>query len=155
MITNDTPPAQPVTPEPYVHHCQGGDSQPIDDKLYVGSTGGEIFSSETYDSREAAVLGFPEEYGLDVGDHFSIGVQYTPDVRLPRVDFDRITERLSEEIPFEVLDNGWPKSTAAQEDELNAALNAVFQTWLERHGLQPTFFGVTDITEHQVPEDPA
>lgn len=49
---------------------------------------------------------------------------------------------------------GWPGSTAEQDTELTAALQAVFRDWMVRHNLTPTFWLVESVQKHEVdPEE--
>lgn len=44
--------------------------------------------------------------------------------------------------------DGWDNSTKAQREELESLVRPIMAAWLDRHGLRPTFWSVTEIKWH-------
>jgi hypothetical protein len=65
-----------------------------------------------------------------------------------------IVERLGEDASEEVGDpaDDWPKASKAQVVDLTGRVRAAVNAWIEAHDLQPTFYAIRSVTEHEFPE---
>ena len=54
---------------------------------------------------------------------------------------------LADRALYEVGDfaDGWPCTSAAQEEDLLEMIKVAVDKWADKHGVQPTFFSVTDV----------
>lgn len=121
-------------------------------RTYTWSRYGERFEAEEHSSREAAAAaGFEECLGADI---IWTGV-IAPAAR-HTIDADDVIERLREEAHEEVgeVADEWLENVSAEEvAELAHDLNAALTAWLDRHKLQPTYFAVQDVEQHDREEE--
>ena len=113
----------------------------------VYSTNGEEFN---YDLHEAAESVF-DDLDAKIGDIRTISCGEK--VEKKASDFvkwvvDSINERAYEN--FADFCDTWPDSTVDQNNELESEVKIVVDKWADKHGLQPTFWGVKNIKETQV-----
>jgi len=113
------------------------------------------FNEESYtgqfDTREGAIK--EAMATIDEGrTAFWTGSNREPEFDLRALDGDLIIEGLQDsedDLMIEQAD-GWPNATSAQVDDLTATLRAAFNQWVSRHELEPKFWLVENVQEHQV-----
>ena len=114
------------------------------------SRDGEIYHGD-YASRDEAIEAVREGDELDVapGQTFYVGraVPWIPTIHGSFVA-DRLADDTCDDVPADVVGN-WPNLSRQDEDSLGADLTAALHEWLRERGKWPTFFTVTDITEHR------
>ena len=119
--------------------------------IFGWSTDGELFRGEAT-SREEALAEAKREYPN--AKHLWTAAQRPLDIRILASGFaERVMESITDNIADEVgdlADGLFESVTEEQETELDEALAAVISDWVERHGLQPQFYGVSDVEEHRV-----
>lgn len=118
-------------------------------RTYTWSHDGEHFECEEHASREDAL-----EAGWDAdpdGDHVWTGVAIPGAEVRPEINANDVIERLQEEAYGEVgeaAEDWLDKASKEQVAELGRDLNAALTAWLDRHKLQPTYFAVQDVEQH-------
>lgn len=112
------------------------------------STDEEHFDGGGCDTREEALDEARESYGYQ-------GVVWTGQEApppIPTVSADRVIEDAQESAweDADDLSDGWLcKVTPEQKNELSTALDTVFSDWMHLHKLEPKWFSVTDVREHE------
>jgi hypothetical protein len=111
----------------------------------------ERWSVGPYATREEAIAAGPVEFDLKPGAKFWTGAESgTVDTFGPYAD--RVIED-AQERAYDEHDDGadtWlDVVTAEQHDELEKALEEVWEAWLDKHGLRPTWFEIDNIEEHR------
>lgn len=131
---------------------------------WVVSANGDEFSSDEYDSREAAiaaVCGVDAALDLGHGEPFCVGRKTNPLKVLPDASalIDQMTDDAyalagehAEEWISDVRALAFGTKEERRIDELDAQLKELITAWLKKHHLEPRWFGVEDVTNHQVPE---
>jgi len=116
--------------------------------------------AEEWPTREAALAGAVEallQYEYDdvrePGSTYWIGQQVSCPVNT-ELWGEWIVERLGEDASEEVGDSAadWPKASKAQVADLTERVRAAVNAWIEAHDLQPTFYAIRSVTEHEFPE---
>jgi hypothetical protein len=146
-LINFVPKALPeLEPEAKANREKTGD--------FVASTDEESFSSDNYDTREEAVLCFPEEMGLEEGELFFVAEKRE---FIPTVDGDRVIENAYEEACENVgeVADGWLDGVKKGDRELlTDMLTGAFNRWLRETNNFPHFYACENVTEHRAPAPP-
>ena len=110
----------------------------------------EHWSTGPYDTREEAIAAGPAEFDLKPGQKLWTGADCgVVDTYGPYSD--RVIEDAQERAFDENGDCAemWLDGvTAEQHDELDKALDEVWEAWLDKHGLRPKWFLIDNIEEH-------
>lgn len=111
----------------------------------------EVFhNTHEAETREQAVEHAFAVLDLDVGDSVFVGIKedVNPENFLCAEHFlEDITERICDDVG-EVAD-GWPSASKADVELLDEMLRNTFTKWIVLTRNQPTFYRVSDVTEHR------
>lgn len=107
----------------------------------------EIFDVGPFSSREEAVRAAPEELGLEPGEAFWVGVAVPAASCLSA---DSVISMLDDHAAEEGPDghDGYDVSPTAR-----AELDVLLAAWAEKHGVQPLWYDVDQVSRHEVPEE--
>ncbi len=123
-------------------------------RTYTWSHDGEHFECDDHASREDALEAGRAEYPH--ADCIWTGVSIPAAEICPEIDASDVIERLQEGAHEEVGEFGddW-LSDASKEQvaELGRDLNAALTAWMSRHNLQPAFFAVREVEQHDREEE--
>ncbi len=100
----------------------------------------ENFTGE-YDTKEKAITAGKE----CVEELLTVGIMYEP---TPSTSAECVIEQIQADMYEEYgecAEQYLDDVTKEQTDQLDVELNKVIDTWIEKYGLQPNFYGVTDI----------
>ena len=110
--------------------------------------------AEEFNSREEAIAGAADVLGMDAGDTFYVGRIRTPVYEKP--DAEDIIERVRDQMydsEEAMEDCSWLEDVDhKQEAELQAAINQVWDAWIKKHGFEPDWFMMCDVTTEHLPE---
>ena len=124
----------------------------INDK-WVYSMDEEVFSNSDYfDTKEEAIEA-GEEYAKDCG----YSQYYVGQCKefIPRVDAEDLIERMQEqayEEVGEVTEDWLEDATSEAINELAEELHMLFQKWMKKYSLEPSFYRVEAIDSYSVRE---
>lgn len=104
-----------------------------------------------YSSIDDAIQSASDTYGCKPGHIITIWEADT--VKKYAGDFlsylpEELGERAYDE--FGELIDEWPDTTPEQDSELANTVQSVINAWADKHGLQPTFYGVTNLKEIEI-----
>lgn len=113
----------------------------------------ELFSEDCEDVEDAIQTAIDKAWGA-----VYVGTKVTQrwSDLLPRV-----TEEISELASIQAGEKageaaeGWPSFTEKQGKELEYIIRAAVDAWADKHGLQPQFYYVKDVKQHDLPSDEA
>lgn len=113
----------------------------------------DTFTGE-FPTQEAAMEAAPADLDLGTGDTFYVGRAIPPDIGFYSPNASQIIETLTEAADEDVgseCAEGWLENVDVEaQDELSGMIANAIGDWLRMRGLLPTFYKVTDITEHKV-----
>jgi hypothetical protein len=123
---------------------------PLDGR-WVITQNEENFNGPDFATREEAIAAAPAEFNLVPGDRFFVGRCYAASWSAP--DGDDAVEHLANQAMDEYGEcaEEWPDATKEQRAELGELIGDVVEAWMKRHGLEPTFYGISDSEQIRVP----
>ena len=117
---------------------------------WITSTNEEFWSggAEEYNTKEEAIAAAGNDHALESGQKFWVGRigEYKP-----IVDADVVIEHMAEQALDEhgEVAEGWMDTIPGdQVIELEKALTETWNLWADKHGYQPKFFPLEDVSEH-------
>ena len=115
----------------------------------------ESFSSGPFDTRGEAVAAAPDELGLDPGQtFFSCEAQWETETFGPFADrvIEMAQDMAGDEAP-ECAEDWLNDISKEAVQDLDDALSAAWEAWLDKHDLRPKWFTAQDVQEHRAPTE--
>ncbi|MFA4971585.1 MAG: hypothetical protein WC683_03150 [bacterium] len=116
----------------------------------------ESFSCGPFDTREEAMAAAVAEFDLEPGDNFwTCEADYTTETYPPVAD--RVIEDAQERACDDTLGADWVETwlddvPRGEMEDLDAMLEATWNTWLDKYNLRPQWFTSCKVQAHKVPE---